>query len=139
MSSARAGDGKLVGSIVLHDPSSDATAEATGVFVDFANAGVTTGAYVQLSGTWKRTSALADSRPAIEIDRLSLSALSDSSWRILLLTAAARWFHPWRNALNVSWTMGPHKVVIAGDEIDSAATELGAGEVMFPPFIREED
>jgi hypothetical protein len=42
-----------------------------------------------------------------------------------------------RNGTNVEWGLGPYNIVDDGSEIDETASSFGAGELVFPPFLRD--
>ncbi|SHE74951.1 hypothetical protein SAMN02745148_01037 [Modicisalibacter ilicicola DSM 19980] len=124
---SRQADGKLIGHLVLLDPSSGARADAVAVFAHLPHAGITRDAFCRLSGVFHAESALLPGRPVVEIDALSLAELARSSWKIAFLRLAERWFQPWRNGANLAWSLGPH-----GNEQGL----FGAGELLFTPLIR---
>ncbi len=126
----RLSDGKLVSRLVLLDPSSDTTANAVAIFAHLPHAGVTLDSFVRINGLFKAGSALFDGQPAVEIDTLSLDALSRLSWRIAFLQLADQWFEPWRNGANMIWSLGPHGL---GDDDEE---RLGAGELLYLPLFR---
>lgn len=130
-------DGKLVSRAGIVDPSSGATGSVAAVFTHLAHAGVTPGAYVRASGTFRVASQLADNEPCIEIDRLSLASIAAEDWRIALLGCAARWFQPWRGGTNAYWSFGPSQLAFADGDVDEANSQFGAGELIYTPFVRD--
>jgi len=129
----RSPDGKLISRVEILDPSSGATASASAVFVHLPHAGVTEGAFLNMSGVYRSSSDLLDGEAGIEIDVLSLADLAARSWRIQLLRYAEPWIEVWRNQLNLYWSIGPH----AFAEDDSEEANRGAAELVFAPFARE--
>ncbi|WP_120633268.1 hypothetical protein [Ruegeria sp. EL01] len=126
----RLGDGKLVSRVVLHDPSSDTTANAVAIFAHLPHAGVTLDSFVRANGLFKAGSTLFGGEPAVEIDALALNDLGQSSWRVAFLGLADRWFEPWRNGANLIWSLGPHGL---GDDDEM---RFGAGELLYLPLFR---
>ncbi|QFU08706.1 hypothetical protein PARPLA_02351 [Rhodobacteraceae bacterium THAF1] len=126
----RLGDGKLISRVVLHDPSSDTTANAVTIFAHLPHAGVTLDSFVRVSGLFKAGSSLFDNEPAVEIDTLAMNDLGRSSWRMAFLGLADRWFEPWRNGANLIWSLGPHGL---GDDDEM---RFGAGELLYLPLFR---
>lgn len=126
----RQNDGKLISHLALLDPSSGATADAVAVFAHLPHAGITKGAFCRLSGVFRNRSALFENKPAVETDALSLGELANASWRIAFLRLAERWFHPWRNDMNLYWSLGPH------GHADGGTEHFGAGELLFVPLVR---
>ena len=127
----RGSDGKLISHVSLLDPSSGSTADAVAVFAHLPHAGVTKDSFCRLSGIYKKSSALFQGQPAVETDVLSLGELSKASWHIAFLRLADRWFQPWRNNMNLYWSLGPHGGSAAGEGF------FGAGELLFMPFVRK--
>lgn len=129
----RSSDGKLISRVEILDPSSGAKASASAVFVHLPHAGVTEGAFLNMSGVYRSSSDLLGGEAGIEIDVLSLADLAARSWRIQLLRYAEPWFEVWRNQLNLYWSIGPH----AFAEDDSEEANRGAAELVFTKFARE--
>lgn len=126
----RSSDGKLISHIELVDPSNGDTGDAVAVFAHLPHAGVTKNAFCRLNGIFKSQSVLFAGKPAVEIDKLALGKLAGQSWQIAFLELADRWYQPWRNDMNVSWSLGPH-----GSEEDGEGF-FGAGELLFTPLFR---
>lgn len=121
---------KLIGKIKLEDPSSGAQITAVGFFINPSRIGITEDSFVRWSGIFHSASSLHGGEPAILIDRLPLSELSDEQWRIAFLRLAFDWFPVFRNGHNMSWSLGPH--VIQGENLDRAHS--GASEMIFLDF-----
>ncbi|EAR22105.1 hypothetical protein [Nitrococcus mobilis] len=128
------GGSGLVSRIELLDPSSQTRARAAALFMHLPHLGVTDGAFCRLSGIFRKNSALLDDSPGIEVDRLSLADLSDKSWRIAFLRSARRWYQPWRNGLNMHWSLGPHQ---SAAEPRRQASVEGAGELIYLDFMKD--
>lgn len=128
----READGKLVGRLLLEDPSSLATVELSTVFVHPAHVGITTGSFVVAHGIYRVSSARLGGRPGLEVDALAPSAMSQQSWQARLWFSAARWVDVWRGDLNLAWSLGTHT---AGPD-DSQEATRGAAELIYVPFAR---
>jgi hypothetical protein len=133
VSGERADSGKLIGRMVLVDPSSGATVTAAVPFVHLPHIGISAGTYCRLNGYLRESAYSLGGERGIEIDRLSLRELEASSWHLEFLGLAERWYQPWRNGINLRFSMGPHVAVT--DE--AASTPMGAGELIFTPFYRK--
>jgi hypothetical protein len=129
---SKSSDQKLISRVELLDPSSGVSASAAILFTHLPHVGLTAGAFCGLSGTYRESSSLCEGRPAVEIDRLSVAQISKQSWWAAFLWSAKPWFQYWRNENNMRWSLGPHHHTPA----DAQATQLGAGELIFPPFVR---
>lgn len=130
-------DKKSISRLIILDPSSGVTARAIAIFTQLAHTGVTTGSYCRISGVYRINSTFLDGESGVEIDRLSLSERAKEDWHIAFLRLSDRWYHAWRNGTNMLWGLGPQFVI--GDtngELDDVASCFGAGELIFPPFIR---
>lgn len=134
-SAAREPDGKLVGRLTLHDPSSGATVEVAAVFLHPAHVGITVGSYVIVHGTYRVATARLDGRAGVESDTLAPAQLAAQSWQARLWFAAARWVDVWRGNLHLDWSLGTHT---AGTD-DSDDPTRGAAELIYAPFARTED
>ena len=130
----RTADGKLLGTVSITDPASGATAQAVGLFAHFPHAGLTSGAYVLVNGNMRKSSALLQGQPGVEIDLLPLAQMAKASWRMRLLRLGSTWSETWRNGLNIAWSIGPHRR-LPGDAADAL---FGAGELVFTPFVRDQ-
>jgi len=125
-------DGKLISRIRLVDPSSGAEGRAAAVSTHLAQTGVTRESFCHVNGTFRKESQLFGGEPGVEIDRLSLAELGKKSWKVAFIDSAGRWFQPWRDGLNMYWSLGPHRRL--GED---GNTLIGAGELIFPPFVRQ--
>ncbi|WP_020415054.1 hypothetical protein [Microbulbifer variabilis] len=122
--------GMLLSHIKLHDPSSDAEANAVVRFSHLPHAGVTKGAFCRLSGIFRKSSSLLSGRPGVEVDALALADIGENSFDIAFMRLASRWFQPWRSNANLYWSLG----VQSPDSSDE--TSQGAAELLFTPLIR---
>jgi hypothetical protein len=129
---SRLPDGKLVSVVELRDPSSGATARAAAIFVHLPHTGVTEGAFICLSGIYRKRSVLFGGKPGVQIDALAPEELAAQSWQVQLYALAAPWFMVWRNWLNIQWSMGPHSAAH-----DSTKARRGAAEMIYTPFVRK--
>lgn len=126
----RDADGKLVSRATLRDPSSTAEATIVGVFAHWAHAGMTRGAAVRVTGTWRVASGLNAGDPALEVTQLPLAAIAERAWRPALLRLGATWFPRWRNELQIDWSLAPH---LPPD--DPAPARQGAVELVYLPIL----
>lgn len=117
---------RLVGRIELSDPSSGATVQAVGLFINPGNVGITVDAHLRLSGVFRSSSILNEGDAAILIDRFSLAEIAVTGWRMAFLRLGFDWFPVFRNAHNLFWAIGPH--TIGPTLIPSHA---GAAELLF--------
>lgn len=127
----RDGDGKLVTRAVIRDPSSDAEITLAGVFAHWAHSGMTPGAFVHATGSWRTSSVLNSDDPALEVTQLPLADMADSTWRHAMLWLGSRWFPRWRNELQIDWSMSPH---LAGN--GDTPPRQGAVELIFLSIVR---
>jgi hypothetical protein len=133
----RDADGKLISRLDLLDPSSGAQARAAAIFTELAHAGVTRGAFCRVNGIFRVASELCDGGPGVEIDRVSHVELARGSWWAAFLRLSDPWYPHWRNGSNLYWSLGPYRIVIAGEEVDEEASDFGAGELIFRPFFAD--
>jgi len=134
----RTQDNKLISRLTILDPSSGISAKAVAIFTHLAHMGVTIGSYCRINGVYRENSIFLEGESGLEIDRLSLSELEKSSWYLSFLGLSERWYQAWRNGTNMKWGLGPQFVI--GDingELDEKASSFGAGELIFPPFVRD--
>jgi len=124
---------KLISKVTLSDPGGNAKVDATGIFVHFRHVGLQEGAYCILNGSWQPASALNNNQPAIEIDKLSINVLAKGSWKLAFLDLSDKFFDRWPGGLNVSYGLSPH---ISRFKAGNESKILGAGELIFKPFIR---
>ncbi len=130
-------DQKLISRLTILDPSSGISAKAVAIFTQLAHTGVTIGSYCRISGIYRKNSTLLDDENGVEIDRLSLSELAKNSWPIAFLSLSERWYQAWRNGTNILWGLGPQ--FVKGDidgKLDEIGSSFGAGELIYPPFVR---
>lgn len=130
----RDNDDKLITQIELHDPSSNSTVTAAGVFVHFRHLGLLEGSYCNLSGFWQSTSSINKGNAAIEIDKLSVKELAKSSWKIAFLDLSSKFYARWPGNYNIQYNLAKHISAIPDGESESDI--LGAGELIFKPFIK---
>jgi len=128
----RATEKKLISRVQLTDPSSGATALAATVFTHLPHVGLTRGSFCRINGIFRKESRLIGGRSGVEVDRLAQAELSEKIWRVAFLRTANRWFENWRNGNNMYWSMGPHRIASTPKDVSF----LGAGELIFTPFIR---
>lgn len=127
-------DGKLISQITLNDPSNDSNVVAAGIYVHFVHIGLAEGSYCHLNGTWQSRSGINNGNPAIEIEKLPINDLALSSWKILFQDLSDNFVDRWPGGLNISFGLSPH---VSGEK-EGDSHLLGAGELIFKPFIRLE-
>ena len=121
---------KLISRARLKDPSSGAATTIAAVFSHLRHMGVTGGCYIRASGVFRKASELAAGDAAVEVDRLPLTELGKSSWRVAFLNLSRPWFEVWRNGQNMAWSWAVHRVGGASLGLE------GAAEPVFTPFLR---
>jgi hypothetical protein len=124
-------DGKLITQVTLHDPSSDTSVVAAGIFAHLIHNGLAQDAYCVLSGDWASQSGLNHGDPAIQIEKLAIKELAAGSWKIGFQDLAGRFVERWPANLNMRFGLSPHES--GEDEGDSKV--MGAGELIYGPFI----
>jgi len=132
LTTRRESDAKLISELTLLDPVDDSTVEAVGIFAHLRHLGLQEGAYCVLNGLWRSQSKLNQNKPAVEIDKLSISELSKKSWKIRFQDSSDRFFDRWPGGLNMSYGLSPHVSKAEAGE----SKILGAGELIFKPFTR---
>ncbi|MDC0663551.1 hypothetical protein [Marinobacter sp. SS21] len=125
-------DAKLISRARLKDPSSGASTMVAGLFVHFRHLGISGGSYLIANGIFRSASNLVGNEAAVELDRLSLSELAGSRWRIGFLRLSDPWFQQWRNGANMSWSWGVHRPLAKTEGVGPE----GASEPIFTPFLR---
>ncbi|MFT5731085.1 MAG: hypothetical protein ACI8PB_005278 [Desulforhopalus sp.] len=127
-------DSKLISRITLFDPSSNTSVIAIGVFVNFRHIGLLEDTYCNLSGTWQSTSNINNNNPAIEIDKLAINEFSKTSWAVSFLDLSDKFVDRWPGGDNIRYGLSPH--VSAFEDGEDESRVLGAGEIIFKPFMR---
>ena len=125
-------DGKLITQVTLNDPSSNSNVVAAGIFVHLIHVGLSVGTYCRLNGTWQSKSGINKGNPAIEIEKLSINNLASRSWKISFQDLSDKFVDRWPGGLNISYGLSPH---VSGEKEGDSQT-LGAGELIYKPFIR---
>ncbi|HKQ52854.1 MAG TPA: hypothetical protein VJT74_10830 [Pyrinomonadaceae bacterium] len=69
--------------------------------------GIVPGSYVEIVGDWRRESKEAQGNPALDVDRLNLTAESKESWRAKLQLSMRNVFEPVPHTLNASYSWEP--------------------------------
>lgn len=127
-------DDKLITQLTLHDPSSDTTVTVAGVFVHFRHLGLLEESYCRVTGLWKSASSINKGLPAIELDKLSVVGMSKDSWKIAFLNLSDKFYARWPGNYHIQYGLAPHVSAYSEEETESSI--LGAGELIYKPFIK---
>lgn len=128
----REGNDKLISKLVLSDFSGTSKIEAVGVYVHLRHVGLQEGAYCVLHGIWQTKSKINSNNPAVEIDKLAINEFAKKSWKVAFLDLADKFVDRWPGGLNMSYGLSPH---VSKSKVGESKI-LGAGELIFKPFIR---
>ncbi|BDS10624.1 hypothetical protein [Aureispira anguillae] len=132
ISTRRDADGKLLSHLLLEDPSSGAEIDVVAIYAHLVHLGVHGGSYCQLSGSWRKASAVNMGNPAVEIEKLAINKLAKESWVVLFFDLVDQFIDRWSGGLNLQFGIAPHVSAFEGDNESSI---LGAGELIFQPII----
>lgn len=123
---------KLVSKIELSNASNkQEKVTAVALFVNAIHIGISAGSYCVVHGWNKKSSVLNKNQPAVEVDKLAISELSKTSWKIAFLDAADIYIERYRSGLFMEWSLSPYKQYISSDGQDYE----GIGETLTPFLI----
>lgn len=123
-----ASDNKLVSKVLLYDPSNGSEVYAAAIYVHLEHIGLTQGSYCTLHGKLSHNSILTNGERTIQINNLAIaSELVKNSWRMAFLHFSKDLYETWKNGLQIDIAIAEHEA--------STALKMGAGELMFPPFL----
>lgn len=130
--STEAADKRVVGQVKLYDPSSKKSVWVATPFTHLRHLGIEVGSYLIVHGHVKHQSDLVMGELAIHIDRLPLSELKKSSWKMALLDSAKIYYQAWYNGLNLHWSLVRHEQ----DLKEAKVLKMGAGELIYQPLYK---
>jgi hypothetical protein len=131
MTTKRTQDGKFLNLFEVYEHGSEeASVKVAVIFEHMGHRGLVNTSYVELYGTWKETSPLADT-PILQLERLKISELAERSGFEYMVKSVRPWFDYFPNSYHAYWSARPQKT--AGSGPGSMLT--GAGElIIMHPF-----
>jgi hypothetical protein len=127
MTTARTQDGKFLNLFEVYVPGSEEQAVRVAViFEHMGHRGLVNSSYVELFGTWKETSPLADT-PVLQLERLKISDLSKRFGFDYILESIRPWFDYFPNSYHAYWSVRPQKKI---GSTGQRRTLTGAGEII---------
>lgn len=131
MITKRTRDGKFLNLFELYEPGSEEEAVRVAViFEHMGHRGLVNTSYVELFGTWKETSPIADT-PVLQLERLRISELRKRYGFMYMVDNIRPWFDNFPNSYHAFWSVRPQKSGSTGPE----TVLTGAGElIVIRPF-----
>jgi hypothetical protein len=131
MSTKRTRDGKFLNLFEVYEPGSEEEAVKVAViFEHMGHRGLVNTSYVELFGTWKETSPIADT-PVLQLERLKISELKKRYGFWYMVYGVRPWFDNFPNSYHAFWSVRPQKSGNTGPE----SVLTGAGElIVIRPF-----